>query len=323
MGNREEVRWIALTDDRGEGALFGTLGQPFSAAALPFSASELLLANHPPELPKSSRTVLTLDAAVLGVGGASCGPGPMERDIPKSNRAYHLGFVIRPVTKDTRLAEAARVASVNVAPVAIQLQKSKLVLTTATPGAIIKFQRNGAAAETVQGPVNARTGDKLVAWAEKAGLQASVPTSYEVGDLGLDKSRFSIKYVSSQQTGEGEATHLIDGDADTFWHTAYALTVTKHPHTVDIDLGEPRTFNAVAYLPRQDGPNGRVGDYRFAISSDATNWTSVAEGRFPRGEARQVVNLKARVTARYLRFVALTELNGQDFASAAEIDIVP
>ena len=194
---------------------------------------------------------------------------------------------------------------------------------TLAPDGLMVFQLNGAAAETVEGPLGAKAGDKAVAWAEKAGMRASVPTTYEVGDLGPDKSHFAIKYVSSQQTGEGEATHLIDGDSDTYWHTAYALTVTKHPHTVDIDLGEAKTFKAVAYLPRQDGPNGRVADYRFAISDDGTNWTSVAEGRFPRGEARQVVNLKAPVTARYLRFVALSEVSGQDFASAAEIDIVP
>jgi hypothetical protein len=36
-----------------------------------------------------------------------------------------------------------------------------------------------------------------------------------------------------------------------------------------------------------------------------------------------LVPLKSPVKARYLRFVALSEVNGQDFASAAEIDIIP
>ena len=39
---------------------------------------------------------------------------------------------------------------------------------------------------------------------------------------------------------------MIDGDPDTYWHTEYGLTVTKHPHTVDIDLGEAKLFKAVA-----------------------------------------------------------------------------
>jgi beta-galactosidase len=323
MANREEVRWIALTDKQGDGALFTTLGEPMSAAALPYSASELLLANHPPELPKSTRTVLTLDTAVLGLGGASCGPGPMERDIPKANRAYHLGFLIRPVGKSTDLAAAARVSAPTVAPVAIMQQKSKLALSTATAGAVIFFQTNGGPEQTFTAPITAKAGDKVLAWAGKEGLRSCVPTALEVAAAGPDKSGYSIKYVNSQQTGEGEAAHLIDNDPDTYWHTEYALTVTKHPHTVDIDLGEPKSFKAIGYLPRQGGPNGRVAQYRFAVSDDAQTWTTVAEGRFPRGEARQVVPLKAPVKARYLRFVALSELQGQDFAAAGEIDIIP
>ena len=202
-------------------------------------------------------------------------------------------------------------------------QKNKLTLTTTTPGAVVKYKLNNGVEETAAGPIAAKVGDEVVAWAEKEGLHTSVSTSFEVAAAGPDKSGYSIKYVSSQQTGEGEAAHLIDGDTDTYWHTEYALTVTKHPHTVDIDLGELKTFKAIGYLPRQGGPNGRVAQYRFAVSDDAKNWTTVAEGRFPGGEARQAVPLKEPVKARYLRFVAFSELSGQDFAAAAEIDIVP
>jgi beta-galactosidase len=138
----------------------------------------------------------------------------------------------------------------------------------------------------------------------------------------VDRSGYAIKYVDSQQQGEGEAEHLIDGDPDTYWHTEWALTVTKHPHTVDIDLGKTRSFKAISYLPRQAGANGRVGRYRFAISNDGTQWTTAAEGSFQPGTARQVVPLQQSVEARYLRFVALSELEGQDFAAAAEIDVI-
>jgi beta-galactosidase len=323
MANHEDVRWVALTDPQGNGLVFTSLGEPLSAAALPYSASELLLANHPPELPKSTRTVLTLDAAVLGLGGASCGPGPLERDIPRSNRAFHLGFLIRPVTPATTLADAARASVPVVAPVAAVRQKGKVTLTTATPGADIRYQVNQGPVQTVTEPIGVKAGDKLTAWAEKAGSQVSPTNTLDIAAGGADKSGYSVKYVSSQQQGEGEATHLIDGDPDTYWHTEYALTVTKHPHTVDIDLGQTKAFKAIAYLPRQDGPNGRVAQYRFAVSDAAANWTQVAEGRFPNTDKRQVVPLGQEVKARYLRFTALSELNGQDFASAAEIDIVP
>jgi len=282
----------------------------------------LLLANHPPELPKSTRTVLTLDTAVLGLGGASCGPGPLERDIPKSNRAYHLGFMIRPLVAKANLAEVARVSAPLAAPVALIFQKKQLQLTTATSGASIKYQINGGPVLEAAAPVSAKAGDKIAAWAERSGFITSSRTVFEVPTVG-DKSRYTIKYVSSQQRDEGEAEHLIDGDPDTYWHTEYGLTVTKHPHTVDIDLGEVKTFKGVAYLPRQDALNGRVAQYRFAISDDAKTWNTVAEGKFPNSAAQQKVAFGKSVSARYLRFMALSEVNGQDFASAAEIELIP
>lgn len=339
MANREEVRWLALTDAQGDGVIFAALENPLSAAALPYSATELLQANHPPELPVTHRTVLNLSAATLGMGGASCGPGPMERDIPRSNRAYHLGLLLRPVSRTKSLAETARVAVPLVAPVAVIQQKGKLTLTTATPDALIKYRVNGGAAQIyTDAPskhhinvgtlriypdaISAVSGDKIIAWAERDGFLASAPTEFEV-PVTVESLRAAIKYVDSQQRDEGEAEHLIDGDPDTYWHTEYGLTLTKHPHTVDLDLGEVKTFRAIAYLPRQDNQNGRVAQYRFAVSDDAQNWTTVAEGRFPNSSQRQKITLKEPVAARYLRFVALSEVNGQDFASAAELEVLP
>ncbi len=322
MANREEVRWLALTDAQGDGVIFAALENPLSAATLPYSATELLQANHPPELPVTHRTVLNLSATTLGMGGASCGPGPMERDIPRSNRAYHLGFLIRPVNKKSDLTATARVSTATVAPVAIMLQKGKLQLSTGTHDANIFYRLSDGEIQTFTAPIEAKVGDQIRAWAERAGWSSAAPTTFEVP--AITKSLEStIKYVDSQQRGEGEAEHLIDGDPDTYWHTEYALTLTKFPHSVELDLGSVKTFRALAYLPRQDSANGRVAQYRFEISADAEHWRPVAEGRFPNSSQKQKITLKEPATARYLRFVALGEVNGNDFASGAELEILP
>jgi len=97
MANREDVSWVALRDESGSGVLFTGLGR-MSATVLPYSADELAAAAHPTDLPASpGRTRLDLDAAVLGLGGASCGPIPIERDIVKAGAARTFGFVIRPL----------------------------------------------------------------------------------------------------------------------------------------------------------------------------------------------------------------------------------
>jgi beta-galactosidase len=116
MANREDVSWVALRDASGSGVLFAGLGK-MSATVLPYSAGELAAAAHPTDLPVNpDRTRIDLDAAVLGLGGASCGPIPIERDIVKAGAAYHFGFVIRPLGAKADAAELARVTSNETAP---------------------------------------------------------------------------------------------------------------------------------------------------------------------------------------------------------------
>jgi beta-galactosidase len=117
MANREDVSWVALRDDSGSGVLFAGLGR-MSATVLSYTADELAAAAHPTDLPANpDRTRLDLDAAVLGLGGASCGPIPIARDIVKAGAAHHFGFVIRPLGAQADAAELARVSSSETAPV--------------------------------------------------------------------------------------------------------------------------------------------------------------------------------------------------------------
>ena len=98
QGNREEVRWCAVTNDNQQGAVFIS-DSTMSASALPWSQQELTLAAHPYQLPKSSGTHLHLDAKVTGLGGASCGQGgPLTPDQVRSTPTT-FGFIIRPAVK--------------------------------------------------------------------------------------------------------------------------------------------------------------------------------------------------------------------------------
>ena len=65
-----------------------------------------------------------------------------------------------------------------------------------------------------------------------------------------------------------------------------------------------------------------VAQYQFYASTDRTNWgTAVASGTFnsDRNEKRVMFTSK---TARYIRFVALSEINGQAWTSVAELDLI-
>ena len=98
QGNREEVRWCAVTNSQQQGVVFIS-DSTMSASALPWSQQELTLAAHPYQLPKSSGTHLHLDAKVTGLGGASCGQGgPLTPDQVRST-PNTFGFIIRPAVK--------------------------------------------------------------------------------------------------------------------------------------------------------------------------------------------------------------------------------
>lgn len=98
QGNREEVRWCAVTNSQQQGVVFIS-DSTMSASALPWSQQELTLAAHPYQLPKSSGAHLHLDAKVTGLGGASCGQGgPLTPDQVRSTPTT-FGFIIRPAVK--------------------------------------------------------------------------------------------------------------------------------------------------------------------------------------------------------------------------------
>lgn len=76
-GNREELRWMAVTDIEGAGLLVAA-DEIFSGSALPHTSEELIAAAHPHELPPARHTHLNVDLRQRGLGTASCGPDTLE-----------------------------------------------------------------------------------------------------------------------------------------------------------------------------------------------------------------------------------------------------
>jgi hypothetical protein len=85
------------------------------------------------------------------------------------------------------------------------------------------------------------------------------------------------------------------------------------------------TYNvsAITYLARQDGnENGMVKQYEVYLSTDGKTWgTAAVSGEFKKTTALQVATLPAPKKARYMKFVAKSEINNRAWTSAAEIGI--
>ena len=321
MGNREDVSWIALRDESGAGALFAGLGR-MSATVLPYTPTELAMAAHPTDLPQNSNRVrLDLDAAVLGLGGASCGPGPIERDIIKSGQSYRFGFIIRPLAKADDAAERARVSANSVAPVLVSIDSldHAISLSTATPGAKVFYSVNGGPNKEFNTPITVAEAMKLYTQATAPGLAPSV-----AGEMAIAPAQKRVRAVllsaSSEMPNEGEASNILDGNSDTFWHTNYGLTLANYPHVLEFDLINRESLKGFTLLPRQDGnANGRIKGYEISVSGDRKSWKLVKSGELPNKVELSTVTFDQPMPARYVRFTAISEQGGQDFASAAEI----
>lgn len=326
MGNREDVSWLALTDASQNGVVFGALTGSMCTSALPWSDLQLTYAAHPNELPESDHVYVHLDTKVTGLGGSSCGQGgPLESDRVYAD-AHTFGFFMRPIaTADTRKISAQNfnVLGTGDLPIAITrdakgevtIIKSKLDVTDVWYSLDPKDKKGQPYANV---PIDMRNGGTITVWHK------------DTPDVKISRTFDKVEFVpvtvlacSSEEPGEN-AANLVDGKPESIWHTAYGVTVTKYPHTVDFDCSEMKTIKGFTYLPRQDGGNnGNIKAYRIQLSTDGKTWSEpVAEGEFERGAALKRVIFQKPQRARYLRFTALSSQNGLDFASGAEFTVI-
>lgn len=316
-GNREEVRWAALTDGN-EGVIF-IAPEKMSATAIPYSEMELFKANHPYKLPDSKTTTLHLDLGVTGLGGASCGQGgPLDHDRVKATE-HRFNFIIRPVAEKSIDASAA-VSPSGVLPLGISRSRGGMV-TVSYPDstAVILYKVDGAKkAKVYNGPFEMKDAGTVTAWLKDTpGITASDSFSK------IETVKTEVIHASSFEPDYGEGANLVDGDPTTIWHTMYSVTVAGYPHWVDFDAGDVKNIKGVRYLPRQDGNStGNVKDYEIYVSEDPNNWGApVAKGSF-KGKNQQTIMFEKPVKGRFIRFIALNAQDGRDYASGSEFEVI-
>jgi hypothetical protein len=139
----------------------------------------------------------------------------------------------------------------------------------------------------------------------------------------LDKKSWKLIKASSQEVNDpGLATMSFDGNTATIWHTRWTTGDDLYPHEMSITLKEKYRIFEFEYLTRQEGVNGRIKAFEIYISNDSINWGSpVATGSFINTSAPQTVKFPSGVEGKYFRIKALSEINGNPWASAAEFSL--
>ena len=325
-GNKTDVRWAALTDAHGNGLMMVTDGT-FSVSAHHNTVQDFDRARHPNELTPGAAVYVCLDAGHSGLGGNSCGPPPMAQYILRAQHVMQFSYSLRPCSGDTALADLARIQYPDLKPPLIQRTKAGVVSVTSDLAGPIMVRINQgdwtrytnsfeyADAGIIEAQVRVTGG--LASDTAKLTLRKIIPLR------DLDKSQWKIIHTSSVEPGEGLAVHATDNDPTTFWHTNWSSSREKHPHEIQIDLGETVTLVGFTQLPRQGQSNGRIRRYEFYVSTTQDAWGDpVSRGTFPNTHELQTVRYDSPVTARFIRLVALDEWANQYYTTIAELDVM-
>lgn len=148
-------------------------------------------------------------------------------------------------------------------------------------------------------------------------------------DRPFDKDGWEVISWDSQEEPNGRyASNVIDGDLNTFWHTAWSERQDPYPHWLIIDMKENKEISGFVYYPRPGGGNGTVDSCAWLVSLDGEIWDTVAVGDRSEGWADPwEFKLDKNVTARFVQFLALSEKGYPEnpnrvWASCGEIDVL-
>ncbi|NLY25705.1 MAG: DUF4981 domain-containing protein [Bacteroidales bacterium] len=327
-GNKEDVRWMSLTDADGSGLLF-VAPRKMSASATHYRPEDIYQHRnnrklHPYEVPFTENTIVNLDAVMRGLGNASCGPDVMEQyEVRAESTPFQFMLLpLRAPMNNEQLSEKARVESPVGQPVDISQDKAGMItLTSATPGGSIYYSLNGSPFTLYTTPFALPEGGNIRAYSSAEGLFDSMTTEANL-KLFIDKTKWRVIHFSSQAEGD-EAYKAIDGDENSKWHTPFNDPEPKHPHTIVVDMNDTYLVEEFIYTPRSDGENGNIKDFDLYLSNDPNEWGSPAvSGQFGRGSSTKRIKPESRTQARYFKLVAKSEVNGRAWASAAELGIV-
>lgn len=82
----------------------------------------------------------------------------------------------------------------------------------------------------------------------------------------------------TQEGSEGPKSNLVDGDPNTYWHSAWSSGVAPLPHWIQINFDEPTELGAFKYWFRNNADTrGRPTQWGLETSEDGETWERVWE----------------------------------------------
>jgi beta-galactosidase len=328
-GNKEDVRWAALTDKQGYGVAFQA-SEHLSVTASHFEPRDIDNSRHEngearkviPFYPRNE-TIVCLDAQQMGLGGASCGPGPLQQYLCKPGaRTWRVSM--KPI-RHGDFSEMRTVIPVSPMPVVARNEEGMVAVDGVDSRGQITMSTGGTVSNAGRELNYARGGTLSLTQTIPNWLPSPTVTKQYlpiVPVYRLPQNEIKIVSVDSFEPGEGDAIHIIDGDPATIWHTAYSASTPRPPHFIVFDLGKEVDLTGVDYLGRQEQENGRVDKFEILAGLTKDQLAVVHSGSLVNNALQQRVIFKAPVKARFIEFRALREIHGKEWTSVAELNFL-
>lgn len=315
-GNREDVRWAAVTGSNHSGLMVQADRELLQVAALPYTDEEMDETPYSVDLPESRTSVLTVGARTLGVGSASCGPRPLE-EFTVWSEPMAFSYVLRLLPeKEQDLSAIGRTAVPDnrVRPLLASRDKfGKVSLRCETKAAALEYSLGGSDWKRFDGPFELKQAAELRVRAV-AGKLAPWSGTMLLPEYSL-RSRWKIQ-ASSQGWGTAVA-NVIDDRPDTRWSSQLRPEL-EPPHTLTIDFDQSLKVAAVLHIA---GDRGQVKEYEVYFSEDGKKWGEPAAKGALAKAPNQSIELPQPIQARFLKFVILSTQDGEKVANIAELDV--
>jgi hypothetical protein len=234
-------------------------------------------------------TELVRDTRAVNLDRLPHGLQPIVQAIDDWNRNYKLGVVFECKVGNGKLMVCSADLNNDSNPVARQLRRSLLDYMTG---------------ETFQPPTE-------ISMADFEGLHFN--------------TRIMRQLAASAEADGRNANVIIDGDPNTFWSSADARgNGSKYPHVLTVHFPQPVAMNGLVLMPRQNQREhqGDIHDYTIQVSDDGNQWREVEHGQLASTWNPQQIRFSQTVTAKHLKFTALSGFGNDPSAALAELAVI-
>lgn len=191
------------------------------------------------------------------------------------------------------------------------------------------FQKEIAKAQVALDKDNSTQEDIEKAYYALKGAMVTMDNSkgLDATDDSRDISTEGMTATAGSQQGttgsEGPASNVLDGDANTIWHTQYSPSVDSFDKQwIDIATAEPTTVGGVR-LRQRSGKNGVIKEAEIWVKTTDADYVKVADASFG-GSGWQVVTFENIENVTNVKIVPKATLGDQPnkFSAAAEIRLM-